>query len=287
MNRCIIFVISSFLLCGCTNMFLMPSRDFYSHPTAAKLQFEDGYFPSIDGTRLHYWYLPSQGPLDEKAPRILVPAKALILQVHGNAENITSHFRGVAFFSWEGFDVMTFDYRGYGKSDKEKDIDGALMDVKAALREANRRAKEKNLPLIVYGQSLGGTLVLKALTEEAVDLRELIIESSFVSYSEIAQDKLDNFWLTWPVQWMAWFIVSDKYSLKESELQKLYPGVQKTLLYSKYDPVVDIKYGDKLAKMLAGPLTYWVHENPGHINSMFVEDFAWRKKLLQKLRNDI
>ena len=287
MSRFTICIIFSFLFSGCTNLFLMPSRDFYSHPTAAKLHFEDSYFPSLDGTRLHYWYLPSQGPLDDKAPRILVPAKALILQVHGNGENITSHFKGVAFFSWEGFDVMTFDYRGFGKSDREKDIDGALLDVKAALREANRRAKEKKIPLIIYGQSLGGTLVLKALTEEAVNLKELIIESSFTSYSEIAQEKLDGFWLTWPVQWMAWFLVSDKYSLKDSEMQMLYPGVQKTLIYSKYDPVVDIKYGEKLSKMISGPLTYWVHENPGHINSMFVEELAWRKKLLQKLRNDI
>src|SRR5438128_400135 len=76
-----------------------------------------------DGLELYGWFLPAKGsPL------------GTILHLHGNAENISTHFAGVAWMPARGFNVFVFDYRGYGASEGQPDLEGAQKDIDAAMR---------------------------------------------------------------------------------------------------------------------------------------------------------
>ena len=70
------------------------------------MTFEDAWFQSADGTRLHGWYVPNKD------------ARAAVLFCHGNAGNIThrAEFSPCCTTEW-ACRVLIFDYRGYGRSE--------------------------------------------------------------------------------------------------------------------------------------------------------------------------
>ena len=85
--------------------------DQWSEPTTAELTglcLEDVCFDSLDGTRLHGWYVRPQGAV----------ASSPILFAHGRTGHIGSHKdRLFAFVRRTQANVFMMDYRGYGKSD--------------------------------------------------------------------------------------------------------------------------------------------------------------------------
>src|ERR1044072_5757456 len=65
------------------------------------------WFNSADGTRLNGWFFESQSN----------PDTATIIFFHGNGGNIRNVSWLAQRFAKNGFDVLLFDYRGYGASD--------------------------------------------------------------------------------------------------------------------------------------------------------------------------
>lgn len=65
-----------------------------------------------DGLWLHGWFMPAGGrnPGDGPAPTVL--------HVHGNAGDVSNHRFACDFLRDSGFNVLLFDYRGSGESDK-------------------------------------------------------------------------------------------------------------------------------------------------------------------------
>lgn len=58
-------------------------------------------------------------------------ANATVLFLHGNAENISTHFRSIAWMPAEGFNVLALDYRGYGASAGTPSLEGMQLDIDA------------------------------------------------------------------------------------------------------------------------------------------------------------
>lgn len=274
---------------GCANLFLQPNRVRYPFVNADGLAIEEFSFPSLDGARLQAMYLPAIENQRRRPDLVRAKAdrpRALVVQFHGNAENMTSHFRLVLWLPFYGVDLLAFDYRGYGASEGFPHLRGANLDARAALRLADRMAQERGLPLIAFGQSLGGALLLRALEDEPPppSLRMVAIESSFGNYREIAREKMQGSWLTWPLQWLAYPLVSDRWSpLKEEggrrRAERL-PKVPYVLVYSAIDPIVPIRHGVELFAALPEPKEFWEHPEPGHVNGMFVQGGALRARFL-------
>lgn len=164
-------------LAGCVEgMFFYPDARTYATPQSLGVAAHEVFFAGPDGTRLHGWWLPAAGT-----------ARATVLQVHGNAANVTNHAALVAWLPAAGFNVFCFDYRGFGRSDGSPSLNGVVADTRAALAEARRR--NTGLPLVVLGQSLGGATAVRALAQEAaLDVKLVILDSAFASYRGIARD---------------------------------------------------------------------------------------------------
>lgn len=286
------------LACGaCTNLFLQPSRALYPFARADGLAVEELSFESLDGTRLQglrFDAVENQKRRPDLARAKATRAKALVVQFHGNAENMTSHFRFLLWLPFHGVDLLTFDYRGYGASGGFPSVRGANLDARAALRWADRLAREKGLPLIAYGQSLGGALLLRALQDDPApaSLRMVAIESSFGGYRSIAREKLAGTWLTWPFQWLAYPLVSDRWSpLGEDadgrpRMARL-PKVPVVLIYSYIDPIVPVRHGVDLFSALSEPKEFWEHPEPGHVNGMFAQGGALRARFMSTMEKAI
>lgn len=266
--------ILALLTCGCTSVFFQPSKKIF--PTSFDKNSSPRPFriESFDKTPLSAWYFSATQQ----------PAKALVVQFHGNAENMTTHYQSVHWLTREGFDLITFDYRGYGSSPGKPNMTDVHKDVIETIRFVEKLALEKKLSLVLIGQSLGGSLLLSALQEtRPSNLKAIVIEGSFYNYRQIAREKLDLFWLTRPFKFLTNFVISDMYSPGGKEKLKRLPEVQKFVLHSEFDPIVPFHHGRQLFEEMSEPKEFWSHREPGHINGFFIQNGKRRTDLVRAL----
>jgi alpha-beta hydrolase superfamily lysophospholipase len=145
-------VLPALLLAGCTGLIFQPLTDHLLTPDRIGLAWRDVAFTTADGVRLHGWFLPASAP-----------RQGSVLFLHGNAENISTHIASVAWLPDAGFDVLLFDYRGYGRSAGRPSLDGLQRDFDAALGTLLAMPEVDPQRVVVFGQSLGGALAITAL----------------------------------------------------------------------------------------------------------------------------
>lgn len=244
-----VLLLASLMLAGCEAMLFHPDKTLYATPADFNISYRPVTFGSLDGTALSGWWIaPDTDP------------KGSVLVVHGNAENISSHFLGFGWLVRAGYEVFIFDYRGYGASQGKPDLEGAVQDTQAALRYVQRARKGD---IVVIGQSLGGALLFNALARE--DPRRValaVFDSTFASLREAGEDVLARSALTWPFQWMADLVLSDDYDpirfAGRLTLPKLYIAGSK-------DTVISPNHSWQLFDASARPRTFWLVEEAGHI----------------------
>ena len=110
--------------------FFYPDTLQYSKPAQFGLVAEDVWIAASDGSKLHAWFLPSQGP-----------ARGTVLHLHGNAANVSNHLPLVAWLPARGFNLLTLDYRGFGRSQGTPSLDGVVDDAAAALAYLRTRPR--------------------------------------------------------------------------------------------------------------------------------------------------
>lgn len=136
---------------------------------------EDAWFVNKDGNRLHGWYFSTSGGT----------AKATVIYFHGNGGNVSNiGWIGERLVA-RGFNVLLFDYRGYGRSEGSlEDEQGLYADADAAYEYVSKVRGLPSREIVLYGQSLG--------TAAAADLaarREcgaIILESGMSSARDMA-----------------------------------------------------------------------------------------------------
>lgn len=279
-----LLVLFTLLMCtsACGSLFLYPDKVNYSPEAAKHVLFEEGVFINKDGQKLHYWFVPAQQ--EKKA----VAAKGLVIQVHGNAQNLTSHVRSLGWLPTAGYSLVIFDYRGYGQSEGRASLEGAYSDVSEALDFFTQNLNPNKLPVYFWGQSLGGTLLLKTVSSSPGRWQPemVIIESAFYSYTGIAREKLAMNWITWPLQWLPYLVIPNRFSLKDSELQTVSP-IPVYLFYSENDPIVPAHNGENIFKELKEPKFIYLYPEAGHINSMWIRNGKFREVLLAAMTANV
>jgi fermentation-respiration switch protein FrsA (DUF1100 family) len=181
-----LLLVVALLLSGCAqSLFYHPDRVNYDNPKRADLRFEEVSFPSKDGTRLTGWFIPASGYSN---PR---DAKGTVIHFHGNAQNMSAHWRFVEWLPRRGFNLFVFDYRGYGSSAGSPDTQGVFEDSNSALDYVRSRSDVNPDKLALLGQSLGGAnAIAVAGSGNRQGVKAVVIEAAFYSYSSIASDKI-------------------------------------------------------------------------------------------------
>jgi uncharacterized protein len=246
-------------LAGCiSGPFYYPDRVMYSTPASVGLPFEAVSFASADGTLLTGWFIPAVGYPNPKA------AKGTVVHFHGNAQNMTAHWRFVEWLPQHGFNTLVFDYRGYGASAGSPEPKGVFEDSNAALDYVRKRADVDPTRLLVLGQSLGGTNAIAAVgAGNRAGVRAMVIDSTFYSYSSIASDKIPG----------AGLLVSDTYSADRT-IARLAP-IPLLLLHGTADAVIPYAHSRRLFDKAREPKTLMTVEGGGHIEA-FTQRFGTR-----------
>jgi fermentation-respiration switch protein FrsA (DUF1100 family) len=239
-STCLIFV---FLLGGCTNLIFQPTRQFVITPDAIGVAYEDIHLKADDGVMLHGWRLYSDKP-----------ASGTILFFHGNGENISTHMANVYWLVDEGYDVLMFDYRGYGKSQGLPDLDLIVKDAQGMIGYAVEHSSAGTGPIII-GHSFGASLSIYAVAHSRYKdrIRALVSIAAFSDYHEVAQDVLSRNWLFWLFQWPLSFTIDDSYSPLES-VAEVSP-VPLLLMHSRQDEMIDYHHVMALFDAAAEPKT--------------------------------
>lgn len=140
---------------------------------------EDVWINVADGQRIHGWFLKARQQ----------PALATILHCHGNGGNITNAGWYGVKLTEDSFDVLLFDYRGYGRSDGEVTDEWALnADGEAAYNYLLNERGVKPERLALYGMSLGTTVAIDVASRKPVGV--LVVESGLSSADEMGAHSL-------------------------------------------------------------------------------------------------
>lgn len=272
MRRLVLMMVLLPALAGCSNVFFQPWRGQLMTPDQVGIAYQDVYFNAADGTRLHGWFLPAhQAPI------------GTILHLHGNAENISTHFGAVFWLPERGFNVFLLDYRGYGLSGGEPSLPGAQDDITSALAMLLTRPDVDPDRIVVFGQSLGGALAIYNVAHSPYRsrIRALAVESAFSDYRDIAREKLDGLWLTWPFQYPLSWTVRDDYSPLPA-VSKISP-IPLLIMHGDQDLVVPIAHGQRLYAAARDPKQFWRVEGAGHIGAF--RFLPWRDRFVDYLKD--
>lgn len=148
-----------------------PTRDLVATPSAVGLRYEDVWLRAADGTGLHGWYLPGDGPT--------------VLFLHGNAGNISYRLDKLRVLHELGAAVLIIDYRGYGRSEGRPDEAGLYEDARAAYAWLLDRAVPASA-IVVYGESLGTAVAVDLAAGR--DVAGVILEAVFTSAADVARE---------------------------------------------------------------------------------------------------
>lgn len=271
----LIFCLSSGLL-ACTHLiyagaersgyFVVPKM-IQPPPAVLKLEIEANQF-------IEAWQFRSEKP------------KAVILQFHGNGQNQSSHFASLYWLVKEGYDLVTFDYRGYGFSTMiETTQQSTIEDSKFMIQWVLAQYPE-GTKLILWGQSLGGAVLQRALQEMPTQPRVSLIvyEGSFTSYRDATRSVLRRSWFTTLAYPFVPLLISDSGKAKlESELPSdKIAKATKLVIHAQKDPVIAYDLGEELFGSLREPKFFWSLKSANHIASFHETGFEVRRRKLQK-----
>lgn len=230
------------------------AQNFFYYPDVGKsgytpanlgLSYEDVYFESLDGTKLHGWFI-----------RSLEKAKGTVIHVHGNAGKLENHLDFVYWLAEDGYNIFMFDYRGYGLSEVKRQTPKALMeDTKAAI--AYVRGRKQRDKLFIFAQSLGGNNAIAAIASgQRRGIKAVLIDSTFASYKEIADDKL----------LCSGIFISDKYAALN--LAADISPIPTLFIHGTDDSIIPYKHSEKLYASAKHPKKLIIVPHAKHLGAL-------------------
>lgn len=134
--------------------------------------FEEKNYKTLDGNLLNALFFKVEN------------SKGIVFYHHGNAGNLEEWGQRAIDFTSKGYDVLMYDYRGYGKSS------GSIKNEKTLYADAALIYKEllfdyKERDIIVYGTSLGSGIASYIAYNNHPS--KLILETPYYNFYDVAK----------------------------------------------------------------------------------------------------
>lgn len=199
-------------LLGCSSSpFYSPNKLVKYEITDFPHQVSDFYLQSLSGNALHFQYHFASESFSQRP---------LVVHFHGNSGNLSQTIEKVSWLMDYGFNVLVFDYSGYGKSEGKASRHNLHADAVFALRYIADRWS--SVDKVIIGTSMGGAIVSAALPESGQEsaYRLLILDSTFDNYIYLARDVVKSYPFGFVYSWLADVLISDELS-PAHEIKKL------------------------------------------------------------------
>ncbi|PLW91895.1 MAG: hypothetical protein C0592_13545 [Marinilabiliales bacterium] len=177
MKKSIVLIFA--LLFSLSAFSLEPSREYAVTPADYGIDYEEVTIQTSDEVNLHGWYFKTKE----------TSYKMIILSDDGNG-NMADLIEIATNFVSLGWNVLTYDYRGYGQSD-EFDINTKFYiysqfekDLNAAIDYA-RKFHSKNRTLALYGQGIGASMSLAIGAVRCSEITKIIADSPYSTLDDV------------------------------------------------------------------------------------------------------
>lgn len=187
-------------------------------------------------------------------------ARFTILFSHGNAEDIGVSESFFEQLSETGFNVLAYDYRGYGTSEGKPSEQNSYEDAETAYDYLINDLKIPAEQIIIHGRSLGGAISIDLASQKKCG--GLIVESSFVSAFRVATK--------YPIY------LFDKFKSLQKIGQVKCPVL---FIHGKNDEIIPYWHGEMLFANTNEPKQFFGIENAKHNNVFFVSRTAYLQKI--------
>ncbi len=180
MKRQVLFLAFAFTVI--TGFCLNPVREYEYTPSDFGLNYEEVTFLTEDNINLKGWLFTPK----------TTSYRMVIISHHGDG-NMSKMIEIASQFTSIGFNVLTYDYRGYGGSDDfdintnfyiyaqfEKDLNAAIDYVK--------RYHSKNRNINLYGVGIGASLSLSIGAVRCDQISKIIADSPYFTLEEVKAD---------------------------------------------------------------------------------------------------
>jgi len=235
--------------------FYHPTRKVYTTPEELGVDCESVGFTSGDGTRLAGLFIPGYPP-----------ATGTVLHLHGNAGNVTAHLGNVAWLPALGWNVLCFDYRGYGRSEGWPSRDGTLADAHAALDYLLNRPDVDARRVVAFGESLGGAISI-VLAAQRQEIRGLATDGAFSHYRRIARWTLRQNPLLLVLGWWVpkWLMVDGLDPI--DHVARIGPRPV-LFMHGSADRIVPLRMAEELHAAAGDPKELWIMEGMDHYQAL-------------------
>lgn len=189
----------------------------------------------VDGAVINGWY---------QAPQ---PGKPLIIYYKGNSRSFSEEHERYERFVSDGFGFLAFDYRGFPASSGSISEAGILADAIAA----HDWAAAKNLPIVIWGRSLGTGPATYVASQR--DAKALLLETPFLSAVTVAAERYPIL----PVYW----VMLDQFRSNEWIADVTEPVM---IAHGTADRTIGVSNGERLYAVAPNPDELWIVPGADH-----------------------
>ncbi len=162
-------------------------------------------------------------------------SKGVLFYLHGNSDNLDRWGKHARDFTTKGYNVVMYDFRGFGKSNGRLTEKNLLSDAQFIYNSLKKEYSENKI--IVYGRSLGTGVATKLAADNAPKM--LLLETPYYSLPDVAWEQLPIF----PYRWISEFKMPTY-----QWIQQVHCPIH--LFHGTADEIVPYKQSLKLAKTL-------------------------------------
>ena len=230
----------------------LPGRSIDMTPADVGIEYEDVSIETTDGVSLHGWFIPGQ-------------SSHALLFFHGNAGNISHRLESIRQFRDLGLSVFIIDYRGYGQSKGRTTEKGTYRDAEASWRYLTEDRGIADSEIVIFGRSLGASVAAWLAAKHQP--RALIVESSFTSVPDIAQELYP--WL--PARWLSRLEHATRDYIGDVRCPVL-------IVHSRDDEIIPFHHGEAIFEAANEPRTF-LPIRGGHNDAILLDQRSYMKGL--------
>jgi uncharacterized protein len=224
-------------------------------PADAGLDYRDVVLTTADGLHLTAWYVPATA---EGAPTVLL--------AHGLQDSKWTLLRLIPWLHRAGYNVLAFDFRGHGGSDRRPTTLGRLevLDVQAALDWLQSEGAGEWVAGL--GMSLGAAALVNTAARDG-RLKALVLDSMFAEWRNV--DYARRYHL--PPEWL----VPDVPNPVEV-MSDLHVPVQ--IIHGTADILTHADHAQRLFQAANEPRELWINDS-GHAWSAWTYPEIYQEKV--------
>jgi fermentation-respiration switch protein FrsA (DUF1100 family) len=236
-----------------TTLIFPATRGITGSPRLRGWDYEEVRLP-VNGHTTCGWFLPVDNP------------RGTVLFSHGNGGNLDLWYEAMDVYRALGFNVLVYDYGGYGHSTGRPSERRCYDDARAMW---NWLTRERGVPpdrIVLIGRSLGSAVAAQIATE--VTPGALVLESPFRSVRLLARRSFP-------------FLPVGLFLRHKFDTEAKIAGVHVPTLFvhSRDDTLVPLAHGQHLYNLANPPKDFLTLDYGGHNDAFYLSEEAYTEGL--------